>query len=272
MAETVPVFGALLKQWRAHRHVSQLDLALQAGVSQRHLSFLETGRANPSRAMVLMLARSLDIPLREQNSLLQSAGFSASFNSGDLDEASYSVFRHALQQTLDHAEPYPAIVLDGRWNMVLANQGALRFFSIFIDPFQALQNMGNPSHFQIVRLCMHEAGLQPYIDNWQTLIASFLGRARRALLANPKDEHLPTLIDEILSHPMAPANWHQVWSAQAAPAMEMIMHKDQQQFSLFTMLAHFGAPADITLEELSVELFYPADEATRTALEVLAES
>ena len=271
MAEALPMFASLLKQWRQHRHISQLDLALQAGVSQRHVSFLETGRANPSRPMVLALASSLDIPLREQNSLLQSAGFSPAFTSGNLDEASHSLFRHALQQTLDHAEPYPAIVLDGNWNMAMANQAALRFFSIFIDPLEALQDMGNPSHFQIVRLCLHEAGLQPYIENWQTLIASFLARARRALLANPNDTQLPVLIDEILNHPKAPANWQQVWSAQPAPAMEMIMRKEKQQYRLFTMLAHFGAPADITLEELSVEMFYPADDATRVALEKLAD-
>ncbi len=271
MAEATPIFAALLKQWRQHRHVSQLDLALQAGVSQRHVSFLENGRANPSRAMVLTLADSLDLPLRERNSLLRSAGFGAAFSEGRLDSKSHQVFADAVQQILDHAEPYPALVLDGRWNLSSANSAALKFFGHFVDPFAALAAIGNPDRFQMVRLCLHESGLQPFIANWEALVASFLSRARRALLANPRDEHLPVLIEEILSHPQAPDDWRVVWSSQSAPAIEMVMRKDQQTYRLFTMLAHFGAPTDITLEEMSVELFYPADDTTRAFLQTLAQ-
>jgi len=270
MAESAPTFGGLLKQWRQYRHISQFDLALEAGVSQRHVSFLETGRANPSRAMVLALANSLDLPLRERNSLLRSAGFGAAFAEGDLDEASHRVFRDALQQTLDHAEPYPALVLNGHWNMIMANNAALKFFNVFIDPFAALAEMGNPDRFQMVRLCLHEKGLLPYIDNWEALVSTFLARARRALLDNPKDPHLPVLIEEITSHPKAPADWRKVWSSHSAPAIEMVMSKDGVQYRLFTMLAHFGAPTDVTLEELSVEMFYPADDNTRVLLQQLA--
>jgi transcriptional regulator with XRE-family HTH domain len=272
MAEASPIFATLLKQWRQHRHVSQLDLSLDAGVSQRHLSFLETGRANPSRPMVLALAHSLDLPLRERNSLLRSAGFGAAFAEGDLDAESHRVFREALQQTMEQAEPFPALVLDGNWNMVMANAGALRFFNLFIDPIGALADIGNPERFQIVRLCLHAKGFMPFIENWETLIASFLGRARRALLANPGDAHLPGLIEEILGHPKAPEDWRRVWSAHSDPAIEMVMRKDDQVFRLFTMLAHFGAATDVTLEELSVELFFPADDATRQALTQLADN
>ena len=270
MAEATPIFATMLKQWRQHRHISQLDLANRAGVSQRHVSFLETGRANPSRPMVLALANSLDIPLREQNSLLQSAGFSAAFAEGNLDGESHRVFRDALDQTLKHAEPYPALVLDGRWNMVMANNAALTFFGQFADPFAALVEMGNPAEFQMARLCLSDVGFAPYIENWEDLVASFLSRARRALLANPKDEYLPVLIEEILSHPKAPADWRTVWSGHAAPALQMVMRKGSDEYRLFTMLAHFGGATDVTLEELSVELFYPADDATRTKLEALA--
>ena len=270
MAETAPTFGSLLKQWRGFRHVSQFDLALETGVSQRHVSFLETGRANPSRGMVLALANSLDLPLRERNSLLRSAGFGAVFAEGDLDEASHQIFREALQQTLDHAEPYPALVLNGQWNMIMANQAALRFFNVFIDPFAALAAMGNPERFQMVRLCLHEEGLMPYIDNWEELVSTFLARARRALLDNPKDRFLPELIEEILAHPRAPADWRRVWTSHTAPAIEMVMSRDGVAYRLFTMLAHFGAAQSVTLEELSVETFFPADEATRAHLTALA--
>jgi transcriptional regulator with XRE-family HTH domain len=270
-AQSTPIFPALLKQWRTHRRLSQLDLANLAGVSQRHVSFLETGRASPSRGMVLALATCLEVPLREQNSLLQSAGFSGAFKEGDLDANSHKVFRDALQQTLDHQEPYPAIVLDGAWNMRMANGAAMRFFGMFIDPLQATIDIGNPSEFQIVRLCLHDKGLAPFIENWEALIASFLGRARRALLANPKHEQLPVLIEEIINHPRAPKDWRQIWSAHSAPAVEMVMRKGDMVFRLFTMLAHFGGPNDVTLEELSVEMFYPADDATRRLLVSLSQ-
>ena len=270
MAEAIPIFGTMLKQWRQHRHISQLDLALRAGVSQRHVSFLETGRANPSRPMVLALASSLDIPLREQNSLLQSAGFAAAFAEGDLDAASHKVFRDALNQTLEHAEPFPAVVLDGRWNLVMANQGALNFFGQFVDIFAALEAIGSPTEFQVVRLCLREEGLKPYIGNWEALVFSFLARARRALLLNPRDPYLPELVQEIAHHPDAPAEWQQPnWTSAPEPALAMTMQKDGQTWRFFTMLAHFGAAQNVTLEELSVETFFPADEATRTHLEAL---
>jgi transcriptional regulator with XRE-family HTH domain len=263
MTDVQPNFSQMLKQWRQHRHISQLDLASQSGISQRHISFLETGRSNPSRPMVLALADSLSVPLRERNALLHSAGYVAMFNEGRLDDSTLAVFRNAIEANLAHHEPYPAIVLDGRWNMVVANEAALGFFSQFIDPMQSLVEIGAPTEFQIVRLCLHENGLQPFIMNWQELLVAFLGRARRALLANPKDPGLAQLIEEITSHPLAPADWRSVWTTQTAPAIEMVMRKDDRQYRLFTMLAHFGAPADITLEELSIELFYPADEATK---------
>lgn len=270
MAEAIPLFATLLKQWRAHRHLSQLDLAGLTGVSQRHLSFLETGRANPSRPMVLALANYLDVPLRERNSLLQSAGFNAAFSEGDLDADSHRLFKHALEQNLEHHEPYPAVVLDGRWNMVLANAATMRFFGLFVDPLLSFDAIGNPEDFQIVRLCLHEDGLKPYIVNWEELISSFLSRARRAHLANPKDDRLRDIINEMLDHPDAPADWRQVWTGNPAPAVEMIMRKNAEEYRLFTMLAHFGTPSDITLEELSLELFYPADDQTRLKFEQLA--
>ena len=259
-------FGSLLKDWRTHRRVSQLRLATDSGISQRHISFLETGRSNPSRAMVLALASSLDIPLRERNTLLQTAGYSAIYSEEGLNEASIAVFRDALQATLDHQEPYPAMVLDGRWNLVMANQGAFRFFGLFIDVPQVLADIG-AQEFQMARLTMSDQGLKPFITNWQELAYTFLQRARKALLVNPRDPGLPVLIEEIVSHPEAPQSWQEPdWSSPPAPAINMILEKDGERFELFTMMAHFGAAQQITLEELSMELFYPADSATRERL------
>ena len=166
LAQSVLDFGCLLRDWRKHRSTSQLALSVQSGISQRHISFLETGRSKPSRTMVLALSDSLDIPLRERNALLQSAGFAAAYSEHPLDAEASRVFADALRATLQHHEPYPALVLDGSWNMVMANTGALRFFGLFIDVFEALEAIGSPAEFQMVRLCLHDKGFKPFISNW----------------------------------------------------------------------------------------------------------
>lgn len=268
---TRPDFGYLLRDWRRHRRLSQLALSGRSGISQRHISFLETGRSRPSRPTVVALADALDIPLRERNALLRRSGFAPIYGEGPLDSQAMAVFREALELALEHHEPYPAMVLDGRWNMVLANQGALRFFSQFIDIGAALTAIGSPAEFQVIRLCLDERALRPWIVNWEELTYSFLQRARRALLINPNDTLLPVLIDEILDAPGAPAAWRAPdWATPPAPAVNMVLRQGGSTYALFTMLAHFGAPRDVTLEELSVETFYPADTATREHLRSLA--
>ncbi len=273
MSEIALDFGAVLRSWRQHRRMSQLQLSSHSGISQRHISFLETGRSQPSRAMVIALSESLDVPLRERNALLQSAGFRAAYAEQGLDDQAIGIFKDALQATLDHHEPYPAMVLDGRWNMAMANQAALNFFSLFVDPFEALARMGNPTEFQVVRLCMSDLGLKPYIRNWHELVVTFLQRARKALIVNPNDPLMPVLIQEILEHPDAEEHWRQpTWTAPPAPVVSMLMEKDGEQFALFTMLAHFGAAQHVTIEELSVETFYPADATTKRLLTELANA
>jgi transcriptional regulator with XRE-family HTH domain len=269
--DTTLDFGSLLREWRQHRRLSQLELSLRSGISQRHISFLETGRSRPSRAMVIGLADALSIPLRERNALLECSGYRAAYGEGSLDDRSMALFREALQLALDHHEPYPALVLDGRWNLVLINPGALRFFSHFRDPFQALAAIGNPQTFQMVRLCLRDEGYKPFIRNWTELVYSFLQRTRQALLHNPGDLALRQLLEEILAHPDTPARWQAPdWKTPPSPAINMVLDDGSETWSLFTMLAHFGSPQNVTIEELSVEFFYPADAATRSRLLALA--
>ncbi len=267
-------FGALLKQWRGHRRMSQLQLAVTSGISQRHISFLETGRAQPSRRTILDLAETLDVPLRERNALLLRAGFSALYSEQPLAQAELGLFREALEQMLNHHEPYPALVLDGRWNLVSSNAAALRFFSQFVDMSvlaQAFNSEDPEQTFPLVRLCMSDLGLKPYIENWQEVVYTFLQRARSALLANPMDRDIETLIRFLQNHPDAPESWlNPSWNTAPPPAITMQLRKDGQRYALFTVLAHFGAPQQIAAQELSVELFFPADEATRAALTVNA--
>ena len=270
MSEAAFGFGQVLKDWCQHRRMSQMDVSMRSGVSQRHISFLETGRSKPSRATALHLAETLDIPLRERNVLLQSAGYAAAFNDGPLSDARTRLFNDALTAMLDHHEPYPALVLDGRWNLAMANQAALKYFGLYIDPLEGIAAIGSPTEFQVARLCLREGGLKPYIVNWQELVVTFLQRARRALVFNPRDEYLPALIDEIVGHPDAPPSWREpAWETAPEPAVAMTLEKDGVRTSLFSVLAHFGAPQNVTLEEMSVETFFPADEATRSLLQSL---
>ena len=264
-------FSSLLKEWRQYRRMSQLETSSVAGMSQRHISFLETGRARPSRGAVLNLADALDVPLRERNALLESAGFAPMYDNSPLTNECTPRFMRALEATLAHHEPFPALVLDGRWNLVMSNQAALKFFGLFCDPLAALRDVGAPDAFQLVRLCMAEQGLRPYIENWEELMSTFLVRARRAIGFNPRDALLPTLVAEILNHPDAPDAWRQPeLTTPLEPAIGMVMVKDDMRASLISMHAHFGAPQHVSVEELSVETFFPADDTTEALLRDLA--
>lgn len=272
LAETAPrgapSFGDLLRQWRNQRRLSQLSLALNSGISQRHISFLETGRARPSRQAVLDLAETLSIPLRERNTLLLRAGFSSAYSDAPLPSADLGLFREALDQILSKHEPYPALIVDGHWNLMGSNSGAVRLFSEFIDlsVVLGLASDDAPS-FPMVRLCMEDDGLKPFIDNWSEVTYTFLQRARSALLVNPMDQRAQELVDYLEQHPDAPESWHApLWNEQPPPALGMRLRKGETVYSLFSMMAHFGAPQQIVAEELSVELFFPADQATELAL------
>jgi transcriptional regulator with XRE-family HTH domain len=265
MSQITAAFPAQLKAWRQYRRLSQLELASHSGISQRHISFLETGRSNPSRAMVIALCESLDVPLRERNSLLAGAGFAPVYRDEALDHDSLQFFRETLATVIAHHEPYPALVLDGRWNVVMANRAAVAFFGMFMDA-AALVGDGS-QHFRIIRTCLEQDGLKPALVNWHELVYALLQRCRRALSVNPGDSDLQALIDDITGHKDAPADWLRPDTAGVAPVLDMILEKDGRQYALFTMLAHFGAPEHVTLQELSVETFYPADTATRRLFE-----
>lgn len=253
-------FGPVLKNWREGRRLTQLALSGEVGISQRHLSFLETGRARPSRATVLALARQLDVPLRERNEWLVRAGFAPEYPGNTIDEAAMGPFRMALQSVLDHHEPYPAFVIDRRWNPVMANAAAMKFFARYVDVAGLLNPDGE---FQIIRSCMAEEGLKPYLENWSELMGALLDRCQRALLIDPMNEGLKRVVTDILSLPDAPAKPEQ---GSLQPVIPLIFRDGDERFAFFTMLAGFGAAQDVTLDELKVELMFPADDTTRRAL------
>ena len=199
-AEGSPPFGFLLKTWRQRRKLSQLDLALEAGVSQRHLSFLESGRSRPSRSMALHLAAALDLPLRERNHLLLQAGFAAAYDERSLSSADMTAVRQALELTLRHHEPFPAIVIDRAWNLVLANQATFRFLALF-GPQEAIWARVDPSgRRNVMRLSFHPAGLQAFLRNWREAAGQGVGyraATHRATGIGSAGTHVAPVLDAV---------------------------------------------------------------------------
>jgi transcriptional regulator with XRE-family HTH domain len=263
-------FGQLLRGWRQERKLSQMNLAGDAGMSQRHLSFLETGRERPSRQSILRLTECLDVPLRDRNLWLGAAGFAPAYGEQSLDANGMAQFRKTIDTLLTHHEPYPALLLDDRWNLVQANAAALRFFALFIDPVAVWAEIGAPERFQIIRLCLHDRGLAPFVENWDEVIYAFLTRARRALARTPSDDHLANLVAEIEQHPAAPAYFKSSRQLTYEPVLPMRLAKGEIRAALFTMITSFGTAQDITLQALHVETSFPADEETEGLLRKLA--
>ena len=265
------VFGGLLREWRGLRKLSQLELALQAGISQRHLSFLESGRSRPSREMVLGLSETLDIPLRERNALLTAAGFATLYRERSLQVAEMEPVRRALELTLKHHEPYPAVVVDRDWNLVMQNTASQRFFGLLGDPAVIWARTCPDGRPNVMRLTFHPEGLRPFIANWELLGPAMLNRLRReaAMLSGPHG--LSALLEELLAYPGIPDQWRiPDWEHPLTPILPMALQKDGLSCSLFTMIAMFGTPQDITVDELRLETFFPADEPTDQLLQQLA--
>jgi transcriptional regulator with XRE-family HTH domain len=265
-------FGFLLRGWRNTRKLSQLELALQAGISQRHLSFLESGRARPSREMVLGLTETLDVPLRERNNLLTAAGFAPVYRQRDLAGAEMEPVRKALELTLRHHEPYPAVVVDREWNMVMTNAASLRLFGQLGDPVAMWTRACGHGPQNVMKVTFHPQGLQPYIANWDSLGLHMLNRLRREAAAAPQSGS-STLLKEILGYPTVPEHWKVPdWEKPLTPVLPMEVRKGELTIRMFSLIASFGTPQDITVDELRVETFFPADPDTERLMQQLAKA
>ncbi|MFD2416972.1 helix-turn-helix domain-containing protein [Amycolatopsis pigmentata] len=246
--------GEMLRQWRDRRRVSQLDLAIAAEVSTRHLSFVETGRARPSREMVLRLGEHLDVPLRERNHLLLAAGYAPVYREGELGDPEMTAARSALRQVLTGHEPYPAVVVDRMWNLVDGNAGVA-----LLTEGAAPELLAPPSN--VLRIALHPAGMAPRVLNLGELRADLLGRLRRQVDATA-DPGLAELLAEVRGYPCDdPVPEVEVPGGSAVFVPLRLRHRDRE-LSFFSTIATFGAPLDVTLSELAIESFYPADAAT----------
>lgn len=261
-------FGTALKGWRELRRVSQLDLALAARVSQRHVSFLESGRASPSRQMVVHLARALDVPLRERNALLMAAGFAPIYSEHGLDSGDLDQIRHVLEVIVDAQDPFPAYVVDRSWTVVLSNEAARRLTSRLVAP----NSVAVAGGVNVARLLFHPDGARPHVANWEEVAVALLARLERELAGRPRDEALKGLYDELSAYPGVPGLSRRPGLPDAADLLVPLQIRARGlDLHLFTTIATIGAPHDITLEELRLEMLLPADPDSEAALGRLAE-
>lgn len=264
-------FGPLLKSWREQRKQSQLKLSLQAGISQRHLSFLESGRAKPSREMVLLLGEVLEMPFRECNLLLNAAGFTASFQQRDLHGDEMMAVRGALDTMLDHHQPYPAIVIDKCWNLLNTNAAADAFIGLLGDTDSLWKKISGDKEPNVMRLTLHPQGLQSRIKNWNSVSTLLLSRLLREVNADPGNMELSTLYNELTQLPGIPENWRKtVWNNTLQPVLPLELDVGGDTLSIFSMISTFGTAVDITADELRVELFFPSDDFSERFLRQLA--
>ena len=256
--------GELLRDWRTRRRLSQLDLALGAGVSTRHLSYVETGRSRPSPELVLSLAEHLEVPLRERNALLLAAGYAPRYRESRLDDAAMAPARASIQQMLDAHHPYPALVVDRRWNLVMANAAAFALVGL-LPPELAVAPVN------VYRITLHPDGLSRHSPNADEWVVAWLDTLRRQALLTG-DAHVQALYDEVSMYPAAIA----ALDASGLPAgdppvvIPVTLDTPAGRTSLFTTITTFGTALDITLDELMVELFWPADADSADVLRRIA--
>ena len=240
----------LLRQWRQRRRLSQLDLAIAADVSARYVSLVETGRSRPSADMVLRLADQLDVPLRDRNRLLLAAGFAPRYTERPLDGDALSAARDAVGRVLRAHEPYPALVFDRRWNILMTNRAVDRFFAgVAPDLLRPPVNL--------VRLGLDPRGLASYVVNLADVRAMFRRRVGRQLATFP-DADLTALYEELLA-PGAEDDAGGSIEAESDVVLPMIIRADGRELRLFSTITTFGTPMDITLDEVAIESYYPAD-------------
>jgi transcriptional regulator with XRE-family HTH domain len=246
--------GELLRQWRERRRLSQLDLALQAEISTRHLSFVETGRSRPSRDMLLRLAEQLELPLRERNHLLLAGGYAPVYGQTALDSPQMAGVRAALRQVLAGHAPYPAVVVDRGWNLVDANASVAQFIGQ-ADP--AL--LAPPTN--VLRVSLHPAGMAPQIVNLGEWRAHLLGRLRRqiALTADPE---LVELHQELRAYPCDQPEPEIEVPGPGDVVVPLRIRHGGRELSFLSIMATFGTPLDVTVAELAIESFFPADAET----------
>lgn len=259
MPQSATAIGPLLRRWRSARGLSQLALAEQAEVSTRHLSCLENGKAQPSRQMVLVLASALDIPLRERNALLMAAGFAPAYRESGITEPQMAHIRRALDFILERQEPFPALVVNRRWDLVLANRGTQQLLSLLPIDLAAL----GPNARNVMHMLFHPTGLRRYVVNWEEVARVIMARLLREAQEDALGEELRPLVSALMAYPDMPRSYAEPSPVDASQVLVPVHTRHEGiELRLFTTVTSLGTPMDITAQELRIECYYPADEAT----------
>lgn len=256
------LLGDLLRHWRAVRGRSQLDLSLDSGVSQRHISFVESGRSTPSRQMLLDLAETLDVPLRDRNALLLAAGYAPLYSEAPWDAGEMDGVNRALDRILRQHEPFPALVMDRLWRVVKANEAAPRFLGGFIDL------SGFPRPRNILHLMFDPAALRPFIADWETVARSLLQRLHRETVKGHLDAGSGALLESLLAYPGVDPDWRSPRAIQltaASPVIPIGFMRNGRVLRYFSMITTVGTPTTAAAQELRLESMFPADDATEAA-------
>jgi transcriptional regulator with XRE-family HTH domain len=251
-----PPVGMLLREWRAARRLSQLDLSLDTGVSTRHLSCVETGKAQPSRETLARLADALSMPLRERNALLLAAGYAPQYSETPLVTPALERMREAIELIVAHQEPYPAFVINRHFDVLMANQAAQRVNALLMSGKQS-------PHTNLLRQVFDPDDFRAVIVNWPEVAQKFLRHLHADIAAAPLDTTAQALLDEVLAYPDVPARWRfRDVEEEPAPVLNLIFRSDLGDLRFFETITTFAAPRDVTLDELRIECAFPADAHT----------
>jgi transcriptional regulator with XRE-family HTH domain len=256
-------FAALLRWWRAQRGLSQLALAHRANISQRHLSFLELGRAKPSRDMVEQIAEALNVPLRQHNSMLVAAGFAPEWKETDLGAPELAGVNSALSYIMAQQEPYPAVVVDRHWNLLRANSGAARLVEFLVGPLTRGANVN------LADALVAPGLLKPYLTNWPEVVRYFIHAVEADAAADGTEETMAVLA-RLRGYAGVSEATAKALEVPSAPILPMHFCKGDTTLRLFTTIATLGTPQDITLQELRIESFFPMDNDTANVLRAWA--
>jgi transcriptional regulator with XRE-family HTH domain len=261
--------GPLLRRWRKARRLSQLELALEAEVSARHLSFVETGRATPSREMLLTLATVLDVPLRERNVLLLAAGYAPVYGETSLNDSRMSQVRAVIEIMLGSNEPRAAVAHDRYWNVLMANAGFVRLLTIVLGKAPAglsAMRVATSPQVNLLHLLFDPNGLRRVIVNWEASAKALLNQAYRRL-AWARDEKLKALIEDVLKYPEVPERWREAeLDAPQALILPIELDFNGKVARMFSTVTSVATPHDVTLQDLHIEIFYPADTESEAIL------
>ena len=255
---TKPGVGERIREWRQYRRLSQLELSLRANVSARHLSFIETGRSRPSRELLLLLCDALEVPGRDRNAIMNAAGFADAYSAFGLDAPEMEYVKSVLEYVLSRYEPYSAICLNGRRDIVMAN----RSFQDFLDVYFPEHDLGDDVRSNMMKLLFHPRGLSRYITNWEEAAAECLRHLRLDMERHPSAD-TEALLAELAQYPTFPkVMLAETMFSEPKLLIPLKMKKGGQEHNLFNVILTLGTAKDVTLRELFIEAFLPADRAT----------